>query len=318
MLKNSLAALLAAAVLTVSFNPVRSSAQSKPEPTASPAPQATLPPYQSVPPVRVLGIIRRVFRSHRPPPPYETYTMIRTQYTNYAPEPGASPYPDPLGSYTTHYWVRNVDRAALTRRIYRDDAEGQAVFDRPALNEATDPGPPTADVFAPAPIHQHIDPTSYVPTPEPTSEPLKTIGSVVAIGESDYDVPQMTVEKNLLHLVLKPRRDPERNVLREIWVDKKSYELRRIIAHDRLFTGDQGIFPVTFTYTLGYLSGQLVVTHLHGIVGARTESNGVQTVYGGDGAIVDFDFQDITFPSSLPGWYFNPREYGQHVPDVPI
>ena len=141
---------------------------------------------------------------------------------------------------------------------------------------------------------------------------------MIAVGESDYDVPQMTVERNLLHLVLRPRRDPERNVLRQIWVDKKSYELRRIIAHDRLFTGDEGIYPVTFTYTLGYLSGQLVVTHLHGIVEPRVESNGTQTAYGGDGATVDFDFTDITFPSSLPEWYFNPREYGQHIAEVPI
>jgi hypothetical protein len=314
MLKNSLAALFAVAVLAVSVaGPIRTGAQ-----VTAPAAQTTLPPYQSLTPVRVLGMIRRVFRSRRPPPAYETYTMIRTQYTNYAAEPGASPYPDPLGSYTTHYWVRNLDRAALTRRIYRDDAEGPPSFDRPALNEATDPGPPTADVFAAAPRTQHINPQSYVPTPEPSSEPLKTIGSVIAVGESDYDVPQMTVERNLLHLVLRPRRDPERNVLRQIWVDKKSYELRRIIAHDRLFTGDEGIYPVTFTYTLGYLSGQLVVTHLHGIVEPRVESNGTQTAYGGDGATVDFDFTDITFPSSLPEWYFNPREYGQHIAEVPI
>ena len=172
MLKNSLAALFAAAVIAVSLaNPLRTGAQAP-----TPAPQFTLPPYQSLAPVRVLGIIRRVFRSHRPPPAYETYTMVRTQYANYGAEPGASPYPDPLGSYTTHYWVRNLDRAALTRRIYRDDAEGPPAFDRPALNEATDPGPPTADVFAPAPLHQHINPQSYVPTPEPSGEPLKTIG----------------------------------------------------------------------------------------------------------------------------------------------
>ncbi len=315
MLKNSLAALFAAVVITVSLaGPVRTGAQS------TPAPQSTLPPYQTLEPVRVLGLIRRVFRSHRPPPPYETYTMVRTQNTNYAAELGASPYPDVVNSYTTHYWVRNVDRAALTRRAYRDDAEGPMAFDRPALNEITDPGPPTADVFAPAPLHRHANPQSYVPTPEPSGEPLKTIGSVIAIGESDYDVPQMTVERGLLHLVLKPRRDPERNVLREIWVDKHSYELRKIIAHDRLF--DQGtdntVWPIVFTYTLGYLDGHLVVTHLHGVVQSITERDGTVIPYDGDGKTVDFDFNDITFPSSLPVWYFNPREYGQHLSEMPI
>jgi hypothetical protein len=275
-----------------------------------PSPSATLPPYQTISPVRVLGIARRVFRSHRPPPPFEIYTMVRSQMTNYG-------YPDPVGSYTTKYWVRNSDRAALTRRMFRDDYEGDLVFQRPELNEATDPGPPTVDVFAPAPIRQHPNPLSYVPTPEPSGESQRTIASVVAIGESDYDVPTMTVEGNLLHLILKPRRDPERNVLRQIWIDKHSYELRKIIAHDRLFTDDQGVFPVTFTYTLAHLQGVLVITKLHGVVEPRVEKDGTQTVYDGDGRTVDFDFQDISFPSSLPGWYFDPRDYAQNKDSAP-
>lgn len=277
---------------------------------AAPDPSSTLPPYQSIPPVRVLGIVRRVFRSHRPPPQFEIYTMVRSQMTNYG-------YPDPVGSYTTRYWVRNTDRAALTRRMFRDDYEGDLVFQRPELNEATDPGPPTADVFAPAPLHQHPNPLSYVPTPEPTNDATRTIASIVVIGESDYDVPKMNVEGNLLHLTLKPRRDPERNVLREIWVDKHSYELRKIIAHDRLFTDDQGVFPVIFTYTLGYLQSNLVITHLHGIVEPRIERDGAQTVYDGDGRTVDFDFQDISFPGSLPAWYFDPRQYAQNKNAAP-
>ena len=300
-MKFAWAALLAAA-LSIPF--------SLPAPAADPVPGVAVPPYQSISPVRILGIARRVFREHRPPPAFEVYTMVRTQMTNYG-------YPDPVGSYTTKYWVRNSDRAALTRKMFRDDYEGDLVFQRPALNEATDPGPPTADVFAPAPLHQHANPLSYVPTPEPSLEPLKTIGSVVAVGESDYDVPKMEVEGELLHLTLKPRRDPERNVLREIWIDKHSYELRKIIAHDRLFTDDQGTFPVTFTYTLGYLQGTLVITHLHGLVEPRLEKDGTQTVYDGDGRTVDFDFKDISVPGSLPGWYFDPRQYAQNKEEAP-
>jgi len=317
MLKNFLAALFAAALMTVSFaNPVATQAQA--QPAAQPAAQPTVPPYQTLTPVRVLGMIRRVFRSHRPPPPYETYTLVRTQFTDYGAEPGASPYPDPVGSYTMHYWVRNVDRAALTRQVFRDDARGPATFMRPALNEPWDPGPPTVDLFEPAPLHKHTNPQTFVPTPEPSGEPLKTIGSVVAVGESDYDVPTMTVEGKLLHLVLKPRRDPERNVLREVWVDKHSYELRKIIAHDRLFTDDEGIFPMTITYTLGYLSKQLVVTRFHGVILPRVDPNGTQHTVSGIGSVIDIDFQDITFPSSLPAWYFDPRQYGQHINDLPL
>lgn len=298
-------ALMACAAILL---PYRAHAQSVQVPT--PSPEFTLPPYTSLAPVRVLGIIRRVYRSHRPPPPYEIYTMVRTQTTNYG-------YPDYSGSYTTKYWVRNLDRASLTRLVGRDDYEGDLVFQRPALNEATDPGPPTVDVFAPAPIRQHPNPQSYVPTPEPSGPPLKSIASVVSVGEPDYNVTSLTLDGANMHLVLQPRRDPERNVLREIWADKKTYELRKIIAHDRLFTDDEGTFPVTFTYTLGYLHGTLVITHLHGLVEPRIEANGSKTEYGGDGRIVDFDFKDISFPASLPDWYFNAREYAQNKASAP-
>jgi hypothetical protein len=284
----------------------------RPAPAAGPVPSGTLPPYQAISPVRLLGFIRRVYRLHRPPPAFETYTLVRKQNTNYG-------YPDVVNSYTKHYWVRNIDRAALVRYVYRDDTDGPPTFDRPALNQPRDPGPPTADLFEPA----HPQPISYVPTPEPTSnETLKTIGSVVAIGESDYNVPKLEVEGEMLHLTLQPRRDPERNVLREIWVDKHTYVLKRIIAHDRLFAEGDGVYPVKFTYTLGYLNGYVVITHLDGvvlpIVDKDKAGNITERAFDGDGATVTYDFDDITFPQALPDWYFNPREYGSHVADTPL
>jgi len=89
---------------------------------------------------KLLADIRKVFRSHRPPPPYVTYTLTRTQQT----EQG---YPDYANIYTEHIWCRSSDRAALERKVYRDDYRGPLTFDRPAFNEARDPGPPTADLF---------------------------------------------------------------------------------------------------------------------------------------------------------------------------
>lgn len=298
-----LAVALAAAAFTIP----------RPAPAADPGPASTLPPYQSLSPVRILGYVRRVYRSRRPPPTYETYTLIRKQNTNYG-------YPDPVDSYTKHYWVRNTDRAALVRMVYRDDTDGPPTFDRPALNQPRDPGPPTADLFEPA----HPQPINVVPTPEPTfaAGSLKTIGSVIAIGESDYNVPKLTVEGDMLHLVLQPRRDPERNVLREIWVDKHSYVVRKIIAHDRLFAEGDGVYPVKFTYKLGYLNGYVVITHLDGVVlpiEQRDRNGNVsERAYDGDGQTVTYDFEDITFPESLPSWYFDPHEYGSHVADAPL
>ncbi len=256
-----------------------------PSPSSSPTPQ------------RLLGLIRLQFRSHRPPPPFETYTLVRTQLAT-------NGYPDPTGSYTKHIWVRNLDRAALTRLVFRDEARGPLTFDRPAFNEARDPGPPTADVFEPAPARPH--PVSEVPTPEPGATSLPTIGGVRAILEFDYHVESVETDGDQLHLHIMPIRDIERNRLREIYVDKRTLELRKIIATDKLFVEHGSVYPVTFTITMGNVQGYPVVTDVHGVVGGG---------YDDDGKDVDFKFRDIAFPATLPAWYFDPRTYAEHAND---
>jgi hypothetical protein len=252
-------------------------------------------------PQRVLGLIRSQYRSHRPPPAYETYTLVRSQKAT-------NGYPDPVGSYTMHVWVRNVDRAALRRQVFRDDYRGPLTFDRPAFNEDRDPGPPTADVFEPAPARPH--PVSEVPTPEPHYTPLPVIGSVRALFESDYRVDSLRTEGDLLHLQIYPIRDVERNRLREIYADAKTLELRKLIATDKLFVNDgkDGIFPIVLTVTMGTVQGYPVVSTLHAVVGGG---------YVGDGQEIDIRFTDIAFPPTLPAWYFDARSYAAHQNDAP-
>jgi hypothetical protein len=276
-----LAFLLLAAVLAV--------------PSAAPSAEPTPSPQ------RVLGLIRSQFRSHRPPPLYETYTLVRSQKAT-------NGYPDPSGSYTIHVWVRNTDRAALTRQVFRDDYRGPPKFDRPAFNEDRDPGPPTADVFEPAPARPH--PVSEVPTPEPRYTPLPVIGTVRALIESDYRVESLHAEGDQLHLQIYPIRDVERNRLRDVYVDAKTLELRKLIATDKLFVnnGKNGVYPVTFTITMGNVQGFPVVTNLHGVVGGG---------YTDDGQEVDFQFNEIKFPATLPAWYFDARTYAAHQNDAP-
>lgn len=262
----------------------------------TPAPASSGEPSPT--PQRMLGLIRAEYRSHRPPPPFETYTLTRAQKTTRG-------YPDPTGSYAVHVWVRNLDRAALTRLVFRDEARGALTFDRPAFNEARDPGPPTADVFEPAPSRPH--PVSEVPTPEPNYTPLPVIGGVRTIIESDYRVDTLDVEGSELHLHLTPIRDVERNRLRDVIVDRKTLELHKLIATDKLFIiGTKLVYPVTFTITMGVVQGYPVVTNLHGVVGGG---------YAEDGQVVDFTFTDITFPRTLPDWYFDARTYAQHAND---
>ncbi len=261
---------------------------------ATPAPAPSLTPS----PQRLLGLIRAKFRSHRPPPPYVTYTFVRKQNAT-------NGYPDPVDSYTRHFWVRSFDRAALWRDVYRDDARGPLRFEHSAFNEDRDPGPPTADVFEPAPVHPH--PIEFVPTPEPAYTAPPVIGGVQVFIESDYTVTAVEPVGDLLHLTVQPKRDPSRNRIREIWVEKSTYELRKLVATDTLFVGKDR-FPATFTIEMSMLEGTPVVTDIRGVVGGG---------YNGDGQTVEMQFRDITFPKSLPEWYFNPRTYAAHQDDAP-
>jgi hypothetical protein len=245
----------------------------------------------------LLAAIRDRFRSHRPPPPYEIYTMVRKQNTSYG-------YPDYANSYTLKYWYRSSDHGALTRKYTALGDIGPPEFQRPIFNAATDPGPPTADVFEPAPLHTY--PPSFIPTPEASLPP--TIIRVVARGEFDYRVTTVQREGDELHLILVPRRDPERNRLRQLWVDAKTLDLRKLVATDKLFVPGHDPYPVLFTMDFKMYEGIPVITHIHGVVYGG---------YDGDGETVDYDYKHLILPASLPAWYFNPREYAQHQDQLP-
>lgn len=267
------------------------------------APTTGLQSYQGMSPMQLLARVRRQFRTHRPPPPFITYSLERKQATEYG-------YPDYANSYTYHIWCRNIDRACLARKVFRDDYEGDLEFQRPAFNEPRDPGPPTADLFEPAPVHPH--PVSFVPTPEPSYSPEPVIATVRSIGEFDYNVTNVSIDAGLLHLTVRPRRDPDRNRLRDIYADAKTFELRKIVATDKLFvSGDdegKGVYGVIFTVTLADYRGVPVVTDIHGVVGDN---------YSGDGQTIDYHYRDIAFPNALPGWYFDARSYRSHVSQAP-
>ncbi len=258
-------------------------------------------------PDRLLYEIRRQFRSHRPPPPYVTYTLVRKQTLD-------DGYPDLVNSYTYHIWCRTIDRAALGRRVYRGSSRGTLEFLRPSFNEPWDPGPPTADLFEPAPVHPHTNPRTFVPTPEPSGSLPPVIASVTVLGEFDYRVTRIVDEGDTTQVSLMPRRDPDRNRLRELYVDRKTLELKEVVATDKLYEEDSGhhVYPMLFTVTLGWMHSMPIVTHIHG-----TPTYEQDAEYLGRDATVDYDFTDITFPSSLPQWYFDPRTYAEHVSDAP-
>ena len=162
-------------------------------------------------------------------------------------------------------------------------------------------------------MHPHTNPREFVPTPEPSGSLPPTIASVTALGEFDYKVTNVATEGHLLHVSLQARRDPDRNRLRELYVDAKTLELQEVVATDKLYDeGEHHVYPMLFTVTLGWMDNMPMVTHIHG-----TPTYEQDAEYLGRDATVDYDFNDITFPTGLPDWYFEPRTYAQHQTDPP-
>lgn len=249
---------------------------------------------QTLTPQAALTKARQAFRAHRPPPAYEIYTIRREQRT---PEG----MPDFEWSYEYRVWCRTSDGAALGRRIFRGDA-GPLEFMRPAFDEARDPGPATADLFELAPPPR--------PRPEPAPVPLPLIGSVNAAYEAEYSATSLERVGAELHLLVRPLRDPRRNRLRELWIDPATFEIRKAVVVDRLFILGGPTFEELDTITMGWSGGYPVIAHIH----ARSDFDRDS----GDGLDVDYSISDVSFPPTLPDWYFVPASYGAHVAQAPF
>jgi hypothetical protein len=269
----------------------------------SPTPAATDAPALTGD--QILARVKTVFRSYRRPP-YVAYTLVRRDRHN-----GEIDFPN---SYTLKVWCRSSDRSALTRRVWNGKAYGELENITVMFDKDVDPGPPTADMFekrlfgtssarrdaaasAPAPSDTAAPPDAATPLPE--------IGRVSA-RDGDYRAVRVARDAALLHLWLVPKSDPDRNRLDEIWVDATTYDLRRARVRDHLYLGLSGQslddeFDVRFAPGPG---GLPLIASIHGHT-------------GGDQYETDYTFRDVTFPETLPAWYFAPKQYGSHRADAP-
>lgn len=151
------------------------------------------------------------------------------------------------------------------------------------------------------------------PAPKPGSEtpaPLETqppvIGHVAVTG-GDYDVTLLGEEDDdgfpVYHLSLQPLHDPDRNRLRELWVDEKTFDVRKLVT--------SGIFPggppaqVPWTVKFIQLQGHWFIRtestaatlrspgHLFG---GATEYQGITYTFGAyeyPGLILDIEFTPL-------------------------
>jgi hypothetical protein len=156
----------------------------------------------------------------------------------------------------------------------------------------------------------HVAPESHGINMAPDIEGLKTIATVVAIAQSPYEIAldrsdAIPIENvnghQAYHLQLRPRSEPRRHNLRDLWIDVKTYDIWRI--H---FVGTYAPFRgappsdtdavVEFRNVLGCW----VVTH---------------AAWNWDDAPVRFFYDvqsdEIGLPETLPDWLFNEKAYRQ-------
>jgi hypothetical protein len=243
-------------------------------------------------PEQILGRAKAVFRGHARPP-YVVYTIVRRDFH--------ALMPDLENSYTLKIWCRASDRSALTRKLWNGEPYGGMQNITVAFDEYVDPGPPTADIFERALF------AKATPVPEATPLPtaLPTIGGVVITKDYDYRVKRASRDGASWHLELEPIRDPYRNRIDDLWVDAASYEIRRARVRDHLYLGMTGqSIDDEFDVNFALRDGLPMIASIHGA-----------TTWGQYES--DYVYKDVSFPDSLPDWYFDPPSYGKHKAEAP-
>jgi len=140
---------------------------------------------------------------------------------------------------------------------------------------------------------------------------LKTIATVTAVAQSPYvfdagaagDPAIDEVDgRAAYHLRLRPRSDPEKHNLRDLWIDTQTYDLLK--AH----------FVGRYAPTLhDPVSPTDATVYFRNVVGCWVVSRAVWT-YQDPPVSFTFDIQsdEIGLPTELPDWLFNAEEYRKH------
>ena len=139
--------------------------------------------------------------------------------------------------------------------------------------------------------------------PEPSPAPV--IGRVAVTG-GDYDVTLVGREAldgaDVYHLSLRPLRDPFQNRVRDLWVDAKSFDVRKLVT-DGIFTRGPAT-TVPWTVTFVQLHGHWFIRQEVTTATVRITSH----VFGGSTAYqgVNYTFGLYEYPGLIPDLEFIP------------
>jgi hypothetical protein len=147
------------------------------------------------------------------------------------------------------------------------------------------------------------DGQSPPPSPPPNFalDPLETIATVTTNAHV-YDI-RLTGEESIdgrtcYHLALRPLIAPDRYPLRELWVDASSFEVVQL-TYERPYDAEHARASVRYRFAPIGRNRVWAIVHIeadaavHQLFSTKTER-------------VADDLSDISFPSSVPDWYFEP------------
>jgi len=212
------------------------------------------------------------------------------------------------------------------RELLRTHDGALAVHSVPLYTSNAPPNPYGFSFFGMSPEGKpsdHIDPPFGVPlmsaiydfdlargpTPKhyggdvPPDEQPPIIGRI-AVSAADYDVTLLgedSIDDNAVyHLSLTPRDHPERNRVRELWVDERSYDVRKLVTDGIFDEGPATTVPWTVTFI-----------DLHGWWFIRTESTTATTlgprhfIFGGTSYEgVNYTFGRYEYPGLISDYEF--------------
>lgn len=223
-----------------------------------------------------------------------------------------------LRSYgTPPYVVYLAEENGTTHRIAFRGADEM-------MNDTILPQPP---VVPPARLYRaFVGPLAFsvhealaTPTPAPQSTPasttpstnletaLKTIAVVSSHGRL-YDVflvgTQTLDDRATYHIALHPLRDPDRNAIRDFWIDTQTYDVVRadyVYAHPPDFEapGAEADLTVNFATVGPYRIAARWIAIYHAPDLAKPVYRELRVV-------------KMRFPETLPDWLFDPALYVEH------
>lgn len=165
-------------------------------------------------------------------------------------------------------------------------------------------------------IHKPKQRQSQATQPDfaPDLSDLKTIAAVVSVAKPSYDItfsgtaPITNGGGTAYHLILKPRAEPWKHNLRELWVNSANFNIMRaVLVGDYRPDIGQLLEQTTVAEDFGSVGPYWVV--IHHTWSYRDAPNGVTFDY-------DATAVNMSFPTAIPAWYFDEAQFKEHRSEV--